>query len=104
MFNCDQPILATSCCSALAWITFSEPKIPRPRSRSTLDCSLLVGLDVLSDGQRAFTNCTRDPLLKDCTTLPPSGQAVVELLETVEPDDLGMALRTLEGCRLHYRP
>ena len=29
-------------------------------SRSTLDTSLLMGLDVLSDGRRAFINCTRD--------------------------------------------
>jgi c-di-GMP-related signal transduction protein len=29
-------------------------------SRSTLDSSLLMGLDVLCDGRRAFVNCTRD--------------------------------------------
>ena len=64
---------------------------PEAASRSTLDTSLLMGLDVLSDGRRAFINCTRDMLLKDYMTLLPSSQAVVEILETVEPDDLVMA-------------
>jgi len=64
---------------------------PEAASRSTLDSSLLMGLDVLCDGSRAFINCTRDTLLKDYGTLLPSGQTVVEILQTVEPDDLVMA-------------
>jgi c-di-GMP phosphodiesterase len=61
---------------------------PEAASRSTLDTSLLMGLDVLCDGRRAFINCTRGMLLKDYITLLPSSQAVVEILESVEPDDL----------------
>jgi EAL and modified HD-GYP domain-containing signal transduction protein len=61
---------------------------PEAASRSTLDTSLLMGLDVLCDGRRAFINCTRDMLLKDYMTLLPSSHAVVEILESVEPDDL----------------
>lgn len=57
-------------------------------SRSTLDTSLLMGLDVLSDGRRAFINCTRDVLLKDYITLLPPAQTGVEVLETVPVDDL----------------
>lgn len=57
-------------------------------SRSTLDTSLLMGLDVLSDGRRAFINCTRDVLLKDYMTLLPPAQTGVEVLETVPVDDL----------------
>jgi c-di-GMP-related signal transduction protein len=60
-------------------------------SRSTLNTSMLLGLDVLCDGQRAFINCTRDILLKDYVTLLPSGQTVVEILETVPADDLVVA-------------
>ena len=60
-------------------------------ARSTLDSTLLMGFDVLCDGQRAFINCTRDLLLKDGITLLPSGQTVVEVLEDVEPDDLIIA-------------
>lgn len=67
------------------------PADPEAASRSTLDSSLLMGLDVLCDGRRAFINCTREMLLKDYIALLPSSQAVVEILESVEPDDLVMA-------------
>ena len=60
-------------------------------SRSTLNTSMLMGLDVLCDGRRAFINCTREVLLKDYVTLLPSAQTVVEILETVPADDLVLA-------------
>jgi len=60
-------------------------------SRSTLNTSMLLGLDVLCDGRRAFVNCTRDILLKDYVTLLPPGQTVVEVLETVPADELVVA-------------
>lgn len=55
-------------------------------SRSTLDSSLLVGLDVLCDGRRAFLNCTRDTLIRGLITLLPSNSTVAEILESVPPD------------------
>ena len=55
-------------------------------SRATLDRSLLMGLDVLCDGRRAFVNCTRDTLIKGLVTLLPSTITVVEVLENVPPD------------------
>jgi c-di-GMP-related signal transduction protein len=60
-------------------------------SRSTLNTSMLMGLDVLCDGHRAFINCTRDILLKDYITLLPSAQVVIEVLETVPADELVVA-------------
>ena len=57
-------------------------------ARSTLDSTLLMGLEVLCDGQRAFINCTRELLLKEGITLLPTGQTVVEILESVPVDDL----------------
>lgn len=66
---------------------------PESASRSTLDSSMLMGLDMLCDGRRAFVNCTRDILLRDYVTLLPSAQTVVEILESVEPDDL-----VVESC------
>lgn len=60
-------------------------------SRSTLNTSLVMGLDVLCDGRRAFINCTRDVLLKDYVTLLPSAQVVIEVLESVPPDELVIA-------------
>ena len=60
-------------------------------SRSTLDTSILMGVDVLCDGRLAFINCTREVLLKDYITLLPPTQAVVEILESVPVDDLVVA-------------
>jgi EAL and modified HD-GYP domain-containing signal transduction protein len=59
---------------------------PEVASRSTLDSSLLVGLDVLCDGRRAFLNCTRETLISGLVTLLPSHSTVVEVLETVPVD------------------
>jgi len=55
-------------------------------SRATLDRSLLMGIDVLCDGRRAFVNCTRDTLIKGLVTLLPSNLTVVEILESVPAD------------------
>jgi c-di-GMP-related signal transduction protein len=68
-------------------------------SRSTLDTSMLMGLDILCDGRHAFINCTREALLKDYVTLLPPTQAVVEILESVPVDDLVKAacIRLKEG-------
>lgn len=55
-------------------------------SRSTLDSSLLMGLDVLCDGRRAFMNCTRDTLVRGLVRLLPSQSTVVEVLESVPAD------------------
>ena len=60
-------------------------------SRSTVDSSLRMELDVLCDGRRAFINCTRDVLLNDHVTLLPSEQTIVEVLESVEADGLVLA-------------
>ena len=65
---------------------------PDAASRDTLDSSTLMGLDVLCGGnRRAFVNRTREVLLKDYITLLPSNQAVVEILESVPPDDQVLA-------------
>jgi len=64
---------------------------PEAAARLTLDSSLLVGLDVLCDGRRAFVNCTRDVLLTGHITLLPSSQTVVEIMESIAPDDAVIA-------------
>ena len=60
-------------------------------SRATLDRSLVMGLDVLCDGRRAFVNCTRDTLIKGRVTLLPSTSTVIEILEIVPSDPDVMA-------------
>jgi c-di-GMP-related signal transduction protein len=67
---------------------------PDAASRSVLDSSILMGLDILCDGRRAFINCTRDLLIRDYVTLLPPQQVAVEVLETVPADDL-----VIEACR-----
>lgn len=66
-------------------------------SRATLDSSLVMGLDVLCDGRRAFVNCTRDTLIKGLVTLLPPASTVVEVLENVPADpDVMAACRSLK--------
>jgi EAL and modified HD-GYP domain-containing signal transduction protein len=54
--------------------------------RSTLDSSLLMGLDLLCDQGVGFFNCTRETLMNDYMTLLPKERVVLEILETVTPD------------------
>ena len=67
---------------------------PELASRSTLDSSLLFGLSTLCHNSRAFVNCTEEVLVKDLVTLLPANQTVVEILETVPPDD-----RVITACK-----
>jgi c-di-GMP phosphodiesterase len=73
-------------------------------SSSTLDSSLLVGLDVLCDGRRAFLNCTPETLSGGLVTLPPAHLTVVEILETVPVDTEGSkCMPASEGSRIPDR-
>ncbi|MGA2458489.1 MAG: HDOD domain-containing protein [Terriglobales bacterium] len=67
---------------------------PELAARSTLDSSLLYGINMLCDKRRAFVNCTCEVLFKDLITLLPPNQTVAEILETVEPED-----RVIEACK-----
>ena len=72
---------------------------PENASRSVLDSSLLMGLDMLCDGRRAFINCTRGVLLNDYMSLLPPRQAIVEILETITvDDDVVAACRSLKNA------
>jgi EAL and modified HD-GYP domain-containing signal transduction protein len=66
-------------------------------SASMLDTTFMFGLQKLTGGRRAFVNCPRDFLLNDYISLFPREQVVVELLETIEPDeDVVKACRRLK--------
>ena len=67
---------------------------PELAARSTLDSSLLYGINTLCDNRLAFVNCTREVLFKDLVTLLPPSQTVAEILETVEPED-----RVIAACK-----
>ena len=67
-------------------------------SRSTVDTSLVLGLDTLCDGRLAFINCTKAILVKELITLLPPSQVVIEIVKTVEPDEQLMgAIRKLKA-------
>jgi len=53
---------------------------------SVLDTSFLMGFEKLTAGHPMFINCPRDFLLRDYISLFPPKTVVVEILETVEPD------------------
>jgi EAL and modified HD-GYP domain-containing signal transduction protein len=59
-----------------------------------LDSSFLIGLQKVTEGRRAFINCPRDFLLRKYISLFPREQVVVEILETIEPDQ-----NVVEACR-----
>jgi EAL and modified HD-GYP domain-containing signal transduction protein len=56
-------------------------------STSMLDTSFMIGLDKLAEGRRMFINCPREFLIRDYISLFPRDLVVVEILETIEPDE-----------------
>jgi EAL and modified HD-GYP domain-containing signal transduction protein len=63
-------------------------------STSVLDTSFLIGLEKVTAGRPMFINCPRDFLLRDYISLFPPQSVVVEILETVVPDQ-----EIVEACR-----
>jgi c-di-GMP phosphodiesterase len=53
----------------------------------TLDNCLVMGIESLADQRMAFVNCTREALVNRLVTLLPPATTVLEILETVEPDN-----------------
>lgn len=63
-------------------------------TRGIVDGFLVDGIDSLAAGTRVFVNCTREALVDRLVTLLPVRSTVLEILETVEPDD-----EVLSACR-----
>ena len=68
---------------------------PELASTSVLDTSFLIGLEKINEGRRMFINCPRDFLLRGYVSLFPRDAVVVEILETVRPDQ-----EVVDACRL----
>jgi c-di-GMP-related signal transduction protein len=64
---------------------------PDAASRDTMDMSVELGLDTLCNGHLAFINCTRETLLSECVQMLAPESIVLEILETVEPDEAVLA-------------
>lgn len=65
---------------------FSHPDPNEASSKVITDSVLVLGMEMLTGGKRAFINATRDILVKEAMRLLPREWATVEILETVEPD------------------
>lgn len=63
-------------------------------TRTMIDNCLLHGFEDLTGEARSFVNCTREALVEGFVTLLPSSRTVLELLETIEPDE-----EVIEACR-----
>lgn len=63
-------------------------------SESTLDTTILVGVNTLSNGRSMYVNCARSSLINGFPTLFSPAMTVVEILESVEPDP-----DVIEACR-----
>lgn len=64
---------------------------PDMSSRVIVDAFVGIGLHELTEGMPAFINCSRELLLSGTIELLDPGTVVVEILETVEPDDAVVA-------------
>lgn len=72
-------------------------------TRQMLDNAVLFGVENLSGGVLSFVNCTREALVHSFVEVLPPGLAVLEILETLEPEaELIDALKRLKahGFRL----
>ncbi len=56
-------------------------------SRVITDSFLLIGMDQLTEGKRAFINFTRNLLVGEFISAIPKELVAVEILENVEPDE-----------------
>lgn len=63
-------------------------------SKVIADCCSMLGPQSVTQGKKAFINVTREVLLSEYVSLLPKEVAVVELLETVEPDET-----VINACR-----
>lgn len=63
-------------------------------TRGMVDGFLVDGIDSLAAGSRVFVNCTREALVDHLVTLLPAKSTVLEILETIEPDE-----EVIEACR-----
>lgn len=65
---------------------FFDHSQPDAAAASAADNLLLFGVERLTEGRRAFMNCTRDFLIHDFPFVFPKDRVVIEILETVKVD------------------
>jgi c-di-GMP-related signal transduction protein len=100
VFVARQPILDSRRRTTAYELLFrSGPENVFPRVDGTFasarvlhDSLHVFGLDTLAPRKRVYINVTRDILLKDVVRVLPPERIVVEILETVTPDDEVLAV------------
>lgn len=70
---------------------FSAKDIDLAASQSLERSVMSFGFDELTQGKQAFVNLSRRVLLNELYTLLPPDRSVIELLETIEPDEQVLA-------------
>lgn len=73
---------------------YTNPDGDRATTDVITNSLLLIGLDTLTRGKKAFINFTRNLLENEVATLLPTGLTVIEILEDIEPDE-----KILEACK-----
>ena len=68
------------------WEEFARISDSDRAARTTLDNSVLWGLDQLCEGKFALVNCTREVITRGLVELLPSSRTVVEVLEGITAD------------------
>ncbi len=73
---------------------YANPDGDQATSEVIANSFLLIGIEALTGGKRAFINFTRNLLVAETATLLPKELVAVEILETIEPDHA-----VVEVCR-----
>jgi EAL and modified HD-GYP domain-containing signal transduction protein len=99
IFNCDRTVYGYELLFRSGPENYFHSAQPDFAAASTADNLLLFGLERLTEGRRAFLNCTREFLLREYPLLLPKDRVVIEILETVSLDDelLGACRRLKEA-------
>jgi c-di-GMP-related signal transduction protein len=94
IFNSNRVSLDTNSSFARARKNFFDASHPDVACASATESLLLFGIERLTQGRRALTNCTRRFLIRDTAAMLPKDRVVLEILESVRPDD-----KVLAACR-----
>lgn len=88
ILDCDKALYAYELLFRSGLENYFHSDTPDSASSSVIVDSFLVhGMNSLTGGKRAFVNATRNVLVNQHITLLPKESVVVEVLETVEPDE-----------------
>ena len=87
IFNSEQVVYGYELLFRSGPENFFDGSHPEAAAASAVDNLFLFGIDRLTQGRRAFINCTREFLLRDFPVTLPKERVVLEILESIRPDD-----------------